>query len=71
MKKHILNLIPFIIMIICIIAYNCIGSNVLEDGTLSEPFYLIPIAWTFFFIGIIGFIIRLLLNYVKCKKENI
>ncbi len=71
MKKYILNLIPFIIILVCIIAYNCIGSNILEDGTLVEPFYLIPIAWAFLFIGIIGFVIRLLLSYIKSKNRNI
>lgn len=42
MKKYLLNLIPFIIAGICFLAYNVIGSEVLADGTLSEPFFLIP-----------------------------
>ena len=70
MKKYILNLVPFIITAICIISYNIIGAEVLPDGRLSEPFYLIPIAWLFFFIGIIGFVANLLL-YIKNKKANI
>lgn len=63
MKKYILNLVPFIITAICIISYNIIGSEILPDGTLSEPFYLIPIAWLFFLVGIV---VNLLL-YIKKK----
>lgn len=67
MKKYIFNLIPFIVTVLCIIAYNVIGSEVLADGTLVEPFYLIPIAWLFFFIGIIGLGIRLVFSF---KNKN-
>lgn len=63
MKKNIFNLIPFIVTVLCIIAYNIIGSEVLADGTLVEPFYLIPIAWACFFIGIIGIGIRIVFSF--------
>jgi hypothetical protein len=35
----------------CIIAFNVIGSEVSEDGTLVEPFFLIPLAWLLFLTG--------------------
>lgn len=35
----------------CLIAYSVIGSSVAEDGTLVEPFFLIPIAWILFLTG--------------------
>ena len=35
----------------CVIAYSVIGSSVAEDGTLVEPFFLIPIAWILFLTG--------------------
>ena len=66
MKKYNLKLIPFIITVISIISYNIIGSEVLPDGTLSESFYLIPIAWLFFLIGIV---VNILL-YIKNKKRK-
>lgn len=53
MKKNYLTLIPFILSFACIAAFNVIGSEVAPDGTLIEPFFLIPIAWLFFFIGIL------------------
>jgi hypothetical protein len=35
----------------CIIAFNVIGSEVAEDGTLVEPFFLIPLAWLLLISG--------------------
>lgn len=35
----------------CVIAYSVIGSSVAEDGTLVEPFFLIPIAWILILSG--------------------
>ena len=35
----------------CVIAYSVIGSSVAEDGTLVEPFFLIPVAWILFLTG--------------------
>lgn len=58
MKKYILSAIPFVIAVICLAAYNMIGSSVAPDGTLNEPFFLIPIFWLFTLIGVIGLIIR-------------
>lgn len=70
MKKYLLTLISFIIGIGCFIAYNIIGSEVAPDGTLIEPFGLIPIGYLFFFIGIITLLVRLASNYSKTKKSN-
>ena len=35
----------------CLVAFSVIGSEVAEDGTLVEPFFLIPIAWLLFLTG--------------------
>lgn len=70
MKKYALNLIPFVIVLGCIIGFNIIGSEVLPDGTLDEPFFLILIAYMFFAIGIIGVIARLISLYIKSKQSN-
>jgi len=53
MKKH---LIPLILLLASIgfgIAYNIIGSEVAADGTLVEPFFLIPLAYLTLFIALI------------------
>ena len=62
MKKisRILAYIFIGLTIIFMIVFNLIGSNVNADGTLEEPFYLIPLAYTSFIIGIIFLVISLL-----------
>ncbi len=35
----------------CFAAYSVIGSEVAEDGTLVEPFFLIPVAWLLLLTG--------------------
>jgi len=70
MKKHLLNLIPFIIGIGCFLAFNIIGSEVAPDGTLIEPFFLIPIGCLFLAIGIIGLLVSSVLYYRNTKKSN-
>jgi hypothetical protein len=69
MKKYALNLIPFIIGIGCLVAYNIIGSEVLPNGTLVEPFFLIPLFYLFIFIGIIGLIVRAIGYFIKSGKN--
>jgi len=51
--------------IIFILAFNFIGSEVDENGTLQEPFYLIPFSYSTFLLGIIFAIIS-----VVMKKKN-
>lgn len=70
MKKYLLTLISFIIGIGCFVAFNIIGSEVAPDGTLVEPFFLIPIGYLFFFIGIIGLLVRTVSFYRNTKKSN-
>ena len=69
MKKYLLNLIPFIIAGICFLAYNVIGSEVLADGTLSEPFYLIPMSYLFVLIGLVWLIVNVVLLFIKKKTK--
>lgn len=68
MKKFVYFL-PFILSACCFIAFNIIGSEITLDGTLVEPFFLIPIAYIFFFIGIIISMIKgSTFLYRKIKK---
>lgn len=57
MKKYIFSLISLIISFGCIASYEIIGSKVAPDGTLIEPFFLIPIAWLFALIAAISALI--------------
>lgn len=67
MKKNILHSIPFLIAIGCLVIFNIIGSEVAADGTLIEPFFLIPLFWLFSFIGILALIFRIILSLFKKK----
>lgn len=53
MKKYLFTMIPFILGIICFVSYNIIGSEVAPDGTLIEPFGLIPIGFLLISLSII------------------
>lgn len=58
MKKiRLIPIISFVLGIICVISFRIIGSEIAPDGTLVEPFALIPISYLFFFIGIISIIV--------------
>lgn len=58
-------LVSALAAMICFIAYNVIGAKVLSDGTLVEPFALIPIGYIF----ILVFIISLICNFAFSKKD--
>ncbi|MDD2401912.1 MAG: DUF3955 domain-containing protein [Clostridia bacterium] len=68
MKRYFLSLIPFIIGLVCMVAYNIIGCEVVPDGTLVEPFFLIPMSYLFFAIGIIGLAVNTVSLFLKSKK---
>lgn len=60
-------LVSALAAMICFISYNVIGARVLPDGTLVEPFALIPIGYIF----VLVFIISLICNFVFLKKYKI
>lgn len=53
MKKYLIAFIPVIAGILCWVAFLVIGSEVAPDGTLLEPFFLIPIGYLLFACGVI------------------
>ncbi|EOP67376.1 hypothetical protein KOW_04185 [Bacillus cereus VDM006] len=54
MKKYILTLLSFLIGIGCIVSHNIIGSTVASDGKPIEPFYLLPIGFSFIALALIS-----------------
>lgn len=76
MKKKIFlitGLICIAISLILNLIYNYIGSTIDINGFLKEPFFLIPISFFFFFIGLINLIIPTIIiiieKYKKIKKN--
>ncbi len=58
MKKfRLMIVILFSLGISCFLIFNIIGSHVEPDGTLVEPFFLVPIGFLFIFSGTIFSII--------------
>ncbi|WP_291569333.1 DUF3955 domain-containing protein [Clostridium sp. UBA4548] len=60
-------LVSALAAIVCFVSFNIIGSEVLPDGTLVEPFALIPIGYIF----LLMFIISSIWNFVISKKHKI
>ncbi|MFM9131000.1 MAG: DUF3955 domain-containing protein [Actinomycetes bacterium] len=58
--SRILSYIFIGLTITLMIIYNLIGAKVNSNNVLEEPFYLIPLAYTSFILGIIFLIISLL-----------
>lgn len=52
MKKYLISAILVLIGIACFISYNIIGSEIAADGTLIEPFFLIPMGCLAIFLSI-------------------
>lgn len=69
-KKYLLASTPIFLGIICAIAYTIIGSRVEPDGTLVEPFFLIPLAYLFIFSGIILILLMATISMIKSKFNN-
>ena len=59
-------LISALAAIICFISYNIIGAKVLSDGTLVEPFALLPIGYLFVLI----FIVSIIFNFIFLKNQR-
>ncbi|WP_431026988.1 DUF3955 domain-containing protein [Lysinibacillus sp. LZ02] len=68
MKKYLIASTPIFLGVLCFIAYTMIGSSVAPDGTLEEPFFLIPIGFFFFFLGVMSLIFMLLISMFKKRK---
>ena len=54
----------------CAIAFEVIGSSVADDGTLVEPFFLIPIAWLLFLLGGILAISTFIIRRIKLRSQQ-
>ena len=60
-------LISVLAAMICFISYHIIGAKVLSDGTLVEPFALIPIGYLF----VLVFMVSMVFNFRFLRKHKI
>lgn len=68
MKKYIFASTPIILGVLSFLIFMMKGSNVAPDGTLEEPFFLIPIGFLLLFIGFICVVGVALISVIK--KHN-
>ncbi len=52
-KKYIFSIVLFVSGLISLFTYSIIGSEILPDGSLKEPFGLIPVGVFFISMGLI------------------
>ncbi len=65
MKKYLIAATPILLGIICFTVKAIIGSEVAPNGTLIEPFFLIPVGFLLFFMGIILLLFVAIFSTVK------
>ncbi|MDO7205447.1 DUF3955 domain-containing protein [Paraclostridium bifermentans] len=70
MKKYLLTIITFILGVACFVSYNIIGSEIAPDGTLIEPFGLMPIGFLANFIIYYRFIYYEYLGFISQSNKN-
>ena len=59
-RTYLVPLLFLLLGLACHVAFGIIGSHVAPDGTLIEPFFLLPIGYLLCALGIItGLIIRI------------
>lgn len=68
MKKYMPTYVCISLAFICVAVFNIIGSKVLEDGTLSETFFLVPMMWLFIFIACITWGVTFILSRRQRKQ---
>ncbi|EOP63746.1 DUF3955 domain-containing protein [Bacillus sp. S4] len=69
-KKYLLASSPIFLGVLCILMFNIIGSEVKPDGTLVEPFFVIPLAYLFVFTGIIVILLVAVFSMFRKKQAR-
>jgi len=65
-KSFLLAVISLLLGLGCWVAYAIIGSEVAENGTLVEPFFLIPLGYLFIAFGLV---VGIVLLFMRLKKR--
>ncbi len=65
-----LGVLLFIGAMICIAAFNMIGSEVDAQGMLHEPFFLIPLFWLFFMSSLLAGGVNIFARNAQTKHKK-
>lgn len=66
-------LMSFLLASLCALGFEFIGSSIDSQGILHEPFFLVPIAWLWIFIGLfagLGALVAKVMASIQLKKTN-
>ncbi|NOI98514.1 DUF3955 domain-containing protein [Vibrio kanaloae] len=66
LRKYKISVLFCISGILCLIAYNIIGSSVDENGFLVEPFGLIPLFWLFQLLALVALVVTFV-RHIKAQ----
>ncbi|MDQ0174356.1 DUF3955 domain-containing protein [Bacillus chungangensis] len=70
-NKYRLASTPIFLGVLCLVIYSMIGARLEPDGTLVEPFFLIPLSYLFVFSGIITLLFVAIISvFNKSKHKN-
>lgn len=69
-EKYIPAIIPFILGIGCFVAYGIIGSEIIPDGVLKEPFFLLPMGGVLIITSIISILASFFCSLYSRKKSD-
>ncbi|MBK8418194.1 DUF3955 domain-containing protein [Candidatus Villigracilis saccharophilus] len=65
-----LGVLLFLGAVVCMIAFNMIGSEVDAQGMLHEPFFLIPLFWLFFMFSLIAGGVNIFARVAQTKQKE-
>lgn len=65
-----LGVLLFIGAVVCIVAFNMIGSEVDSQGMLHEPFFLIPLFWLFLTFSLIAGGVNISAQIAQTKRKR-
>lgn len=65
-----LGVLLFVGAVVCIVAFNMIGSEVDSQGMLHEPFFLIPLFWLFLTFSLIAGGVNISAQIAQTKRKR-
>lgn len=66
-KLDYIALIPLLLGLGCLVSFLIIGTEMAPDGTIEEPFGLIPMGYFFLSLGTLAVIVLFIQSKVKNK----
>ncbi|MBI3172605.1 MAG: DUF3955 domain-containing protein [Chloroflexi bacterium] len=65
-----MGVLLFVGAVVCLIAFNMIGSEIDSQGVLHEPFFLIPLFWLLIISSLIAGGVNVIARFVQAKGKK-